>query len=386
MIPVNKLKRKFRKLLVRLIGSPIKIDEKARGRNIKNIAPLPKEVFWDKNVQIHITNSGIDYVKTPSECFKKLPDYNFNENYFNLNGLKTHYVDAGPSDGKILLLLHGQPVWSYLYRTMIHNLVSKGYRCIAPDLIGMGKSDKPISEKYHTYNTHCDNILSFIKGIKLNNITLFCQDWGSLIGLRIAGENPNLFAGIIGTNAELPNFTEETNPLYIPETIEINTKIKSFAGAMAYYTLGGFSGGSFQAWILYCLTAPKVDIRSIMKLSFSRNFKKSKDIIDAYAAPFPSFIYMAGPRTLPSMNAGITGQTLKAIEGLKKFKKPFLSLIGLQDKLLGTPKIQNRWIKMVPGAKGQDHEQFKEANHFIQEDIGKIMADRMHKFIVKNKI
>ena len=123
-----------------------------------------------------------------------------------------------------------------------------------------------------------------------------------------------------------------------------------------------------------------------MKLSFSRNFKKSKDIIDAYVAPFPSFIYMAGPRTLPSMNAGITGQTLKAIDGLKKFNKPFLSLIGLQDKLLGTPKIQNRWIKMVPGAKGQDHEQFKKANHFIQEDIGKIMADRMHKFIVKNKI
>jgi len=116
------------------------------------------------------------------------------------------------------------------------------------------------------------------------------------------------------------------------------------------------------------------------------DFKKDKKILDAYAAPFPSFIYMAGPRTLPSMNAGITGQTLKAIDGLKKFKKPFLSLIGLQDKLLGTPRIQNRWIKIVPGAKGQDHEQFKEANHFIQEDIGEKMADRMHKFILKNKI
>ena len=315
-----------------------------------------------------------------------MPNYNFNENYYDLNGLKIHYVDAGPVEGKILLLLHGQPVWSYLYRTMIHDLVSKGYRCIAPDLMGMGKSDKPISEKYHTYDKHCENILSFIKGIKLNNITLFCQDWGSLIGLRIAGENPGLFVGIIAANAELPKFTEETNPLYIPETIKINIKIKSFAGAMAYYSLGGFTVGSFQAWILYCLTAPMVDIKSILKLSFSRNFKKSKQVIDAYVSPFPSFIYMAGPRTLPSMNAGITGQTLKAIEGLKKFKKPFLSLIGLQDKLLGTPRIQKKWIKIVPGAKGQDHEQFKEANHFIQEDIGEIMADRVHKFIVKNKI
>ena len=383
---MKKIKRKIRKLLVKLIGSPIKIDNKARGRKIKQIAPLPKEIFWDDSVNIHKTKGGIEFVQTPSKCFRNLPNYNFNENYYDLNGLKIHYVDAGPAQGKILLLLHGQPVWSYLYRTMIHDLVSKGYRCIAPDLMGMGKSDKPISEKYHTYDKHCENILSFIKGIKLNNITLFCQDWGSLIGLRIAGENPGLFVGIIAANAELPKFTEETNPLYIPETIKINTKIKSFTGAMAYYSLGGFARGSFQAWILYCLTAPMVDIKSILKLSFSRNFKKSKQVIHAYVSPFPSFIYMAGPRTLPSMNAGITGQTLKAIEGLKKFKKPFLSLIGLQDKLLGTPRIQKKWIKIVPGAKGQDHEQFKEANHFIQEDIGEIMADRVHKFIIKNKI
>ena len=378
--------RKLKKLIVKLIGSSIKIDREAKGRKIQNIATLPEKVYWDNNVKIHKTQNGIEYVKTPSKCFLNLPDYNFNENYFDLHGIKIHYVDAGPSDGKILLLLHGQPVWSYLYRTMIHDLVSKGYRCIAPDLIGMGKSDKPISIKYHTYETHCENILTFINGLKLKNMTLFCQDWGSLIGLRIAGENPNLFSGIIAANAELPNFTKETNPLYIPETIEINTKIKSFVGAMAYYSLGGFAVESFQAWILYCLTAPMVDIKSIMKLSFSRNFKKSDDILNAYSAPFPSFIYMAGPRTLPSMNAGITGQTLKAIEGLKKFEKPFLSLIGLQDKLLGTPRIQNRFIKMVPGAKGQNHEQFKEANHFIQEDIGEMMADRMHKFIVKNKI
>jgi pimeloyl-ACP methyl ester carboxylesterase len=378
--------RKLKKLIVKLIGSSIKIDREAKGRKIQNIAPLPEKVYWDNNVKIHKTQNGIEYVKTPSKCFLNLPDYNFNENYFDLHGIKIHYVDAGPSDGKILLLLHGQPVWSYLYRTMIHDLVSKGYRCIAPDLIGMGKSDKPISIKYHTYETHCENILTFINGLKLKNMTLFCQDWGSLIGLRIAGENPNLFSGIIAANAELPNFTKETNPLYIPETIEINTKIKSFVGAMAYYSLGGFAVESFQAWILYCLTAPMVDIKSIMKLSFSRNFKKSDDILNAYSAPFPSFIYMAGPRTLPSMNAGITGQTLKAIEGLKKFEKPFLSLIGLQDNLLGTPRIQNRFIKMVPGAKGQNHEQFKEANHFIQEDIGEMMADRMHKFIVKNKI
>ena len=383
---MKNLKRKVTKFIVSLMGSPIKIDPNSRNRQIKTIAQLPKEVFWDNSVKIYKTKSGIEYVKTPQECFSNLTDYNFNENYCDLNGLKMHYVDAGPSDGKTLLLLHGQPVWSFLYRKMIHELVAKGYRCIAPDLIGMGKSDKPISIKYHLYNTHCENVLGFIKKLKLKKITLFCQDWGSLIGLRTAGENPNLFSGIIAANAELPNFTEESNPLYVPETIQINTKIKGFKKAMAYHILNGFGIDSFQSWILYCITTPFVHISEIMGLSLSRDFKKDEKILDAYQAPFPSFIFMAGPRTLPSMNAGITGQTLKGIEGLKKFKKPFLSLIGLQDKLLGTPRIQNRFIKMVPGAKGQDHEQFKEANHFIQEDIGEIMADRMHKFIIKNKI
>ena len=183
---------------------------------------------------------------------------------------------------------------------MIHELVAKGYRCIAPDLMGMGKSDKPISIKYHIYDTHCDNVLSFIKKLKLKKITLFCQDWGSLIGLRIAGENSNLFSGIIAANAELPNFTEESNPLYIPEPLTINTKIKSFKKAMAYHMLNnnGFNMGIFQVWVTYCITTPFVHIREIMGLSLSKDFKKDQKILDAYAAPFPSFIYMAGPRTL----------------------------------------------------------------------------------------
>merc|ERR1712127_486030 len=101
-----------------------------------------------------------------------------------------HYVDEGPKDGQIILMLHGQPTWSYLYRKMITGLVEKGYRCIAPDLIGMGKSDKPIHEKYHSYDQHCLNILVFIQKLDLLNITTFVQDWGSLIGMRIVGENP----------------------------------------------------------------------------------------------------------------------------------------------------------------------------------------------------
>ena len=109
--------------------------------------------------------------------------------------------------------------------------------------------------------------------------------------------------------------------------------------------------------------------------------KLTDEIIAAYEAPFPSFIYMMGPRVLPSMNAGIRGQQLGAWKNWKKYEKPFISFIGLEDDLLGLPRIQNKWINCVPGAKGQGHEQFENANHFIQEDIGEIMADRTHKFI-----
>jgi len=114
--------------------------------------------------------------------------------------------------------------------------------------------------------------------------------------------------------------------------------------------------------------------------------KLSDGEVAAYEAPFPSFIYMAGPRTLPSMNAGIRGQQLAAWESLKKFEKPFLSLIGLKDPLLGRPSIQKKWVAKVPGAKGQNHDQFEHANHFIQEDIGEVMAERTHQFIVDNPL
>ena len=112
----------------------------------------------------------------------------------------------------------------------------------------------------------------------------------------------------------------------------------------------------------------------------------TEDELAAYDAPFPSFIYMAGPRTLPSMNVGIIGQQLPAWKSLKKFEKPFISFIGLKDTLLGKPKIQDKWINSVPGAKGQDHDQFDNANHFIQEDLGEVMAARVDLFIKKNPI
>lgn len=373
--------KSIRKLLSFLIPSPIKVNFKKGGsRYIETVAPYPKGVFWDDTVPVCRTSDGIEYVRTPEGRFHNLSGYPFEAKYVVINGLRMHYVDEGPQDGQIILLLHGQPTWSYLYRKMISILVSHGYRCIAPDMIGMGKSDKPIKESFHTYDNHCELILSFIRILKLHAITAFVQDWGSVIGTRIVGEHPKLFARLVLANGDLPLMDEDSNPLYIPKILKINMRIKSIM-ALFKYMLRGFPSG-FQAWILYCLQNSRPFIGAFMQ--WATENKLTKDELAAYEAPFPSFIYMAGPRTLPSMSAGIIGQQLRAWESLKKFENPFVSFIGLKDNLLGRPKIQEKWVNNVPGAAGQKHDQFPDANHFIQEDIGEIMADRVHQFIDDN--
>lgn len=371
----------LKKMTSKIIPSPIVVDfEKGGGTAVQEVAPYPNDI-WDKNVPIHTTDSGWEYVRTPEQQFENLPGYDFSPNYLLIDGLKMHYIDAGPKDGEIILMLHGQPTWSYLYRKMIPKLVEKGYRCIAPDMIGMGKSDKPIKEKYHTYDRHCADALAFIQGLGLKNITAFIQDWGSVIGLRVIGENPDLFARVVLANGDLPSFTETTNPFYVPNPIVINPKIKGLKAAVAKHALGGIKNW-FQAWILFCLNNTNNFVGEVMQMSTENELTKGE--VAAYEAPFPSFIYRAAPRALPCMNAGIRGQQSEAWKNLKQFNKPFLSLIGLKDRLLGRKSIQEKWITKVPGAKGQKHEQFENANHFIQEDIGEVMADRTHQFIVDN--
>ena len=375
--------KKLQKTITGMIPSPIIVDfETGGGRKVLDEAPLPKEVFWDESVPIHKNANGIEYVKTPEERFQNLPDYDFKANYVEIDGLQMHYVEEGDKDGQVILMLHGQPTWAFLYRKMINELAPKGYRCIAPDLIGMGKSDKPIRGSYHTYDQHCENILAFIKALDLKDINLFIQDWGSLIGMRIAGEHPDLIARLILANGDLPNYgSEENNPLYVPNPVVINPKVKGLKMSLAKYSGKGMAQ-SFQAWILWSLTNMNCFASEVIDMTTESDL--TDEIKAAYDAPFPSFIYNAGPRTLPSMASGVVGQVNAAHEGLKNFKKPFLSLIGTKDRLLGRSSIQRKWINTIPGASEQNHEQFNNANHFIQEDIGETLADRTHKFIQKN--
>ena len=370
------------KVAASLVPSKIKVDfEKGGERFIKEIAPYPQEVFWDPNVPIYKTAEGMEYVRTPDARFENLPGYDFEPNYVEVEGLRMHYVDEGPKDGEVILLLHGQPAWSYLYRKMIKGLAQQGYRCIAPDLMGMGKSDKPIKESFHTFDKHCELTLAFIDSLQLKDMTIFGQDWGAFIQMRIVGDHPELFSRVVLANGDLPLF-DATNPFYIPSPLAVNPDLK-FPNDLLKHGLKGMPD-AFQGWILLALQNPNNYYGKLLQRMTSIELTPAE--VAAYEAPFPSFIYNAGPRMLPSMVAGVTGQQLPAWENLQKFDKPFISFIGLKDRLLGRPEIQEKWITNVPGAKGQAHEQFENANHFIQDDIGEVLADRVHRFIQKNPI
>jgi haloalkane dehalogenase len=155
-----------------------------------------EEVACDSEPVVLTTADGIDFVRTPDACFEDLPDWPYEAQYVEIDGLRQAYVDEGPADGEVVLLLHGQPSWSYLYRDMIPVLADAGYRVIAMDHLGMGRSDKPIDIEAYSYLGHNDRLETFIDELGLTDINLFVQDWGSLIGLRVAGENPDLFATI----------------------------------------------------------------------------------------------------------------------------------------------------------------------------------------------
>jgi haloalkane dehalogenase len=365
---------------------------------LKESTERPDCVTDEVDVPVYKTEAGIRYVRTPDDRFKNLPGYPFMPHYVTIDGLRMHYVDEGPGKSEVVLMLHGQPSWSYLYRRMIPPIAAAGYRVIAVDLVGMGRSDKPIAMGMHTYEQHIKWVRKFIKALKLKNITLFCQDWGGLIGLRIAGEEPHLFSRVVAANTTLPVIEKGRNPFRIPNPVKIDCEKKNFrmgGNLIARIVYSDYREKlpdfvqkilrviSFQGWINYALTAPDFTPSRVVEFATVNNLTNGEAA--AYDAPYPSMIYKAAVRTLPSMIAAVEDQNVKAWKSLGKFKKPFLFLAGEQDKNLGSKENQNMFINYIPGAKGQPHERFN-AHHFIQEDVGEILADRVIRFIEKNPL
>ena len=292
-------------------------------------------------------------LRTPESYFEDLKDYPFHPHFVKVNNLQIHYVDEGPVDARPLLLLHGVPAWSYLYRHLIRNIAETGNRVVAPDLVGFGKSDKPWDVKLHTYQSQVDWITEFINVLNLKEITLFCHDWGSLIGLRIAAQHPDLFARIIVSNGMLPTGEYKINP-------------------------------AFRLWKYFARYSPFIPVDLVIDAGTLRKLDKEEK--KAYRAPFPSHRYKAAIRALPSRVPSSQNEPQSAVNKtlwklLEGWQKPFLTVFSNHDPITrgGDVYMQNR----IPGAAGQDHIRL-DAGHFIQEDRYKELSEIIVRFHMKS--
>ena len=279
-------------------------------------------------------------LRTPDNRFENLPDYNFIPNYVGIDGMRMHYVDEGPEDGETVLLLHGEPSWSYLYRHMIPPLIAAGYRAIAPDLFGFGKSDKPTHQDDYSYAGHVAWIRQFIEQLDLNGITLVCQDWGSLIGLRVAAENEQRFARIVLGNGGMPTGDQE-----MPR--------------------------AFLIWRAFAQYSPWFPIGRIIQSGTVTQL--ADNVVAAYDAPFPNSEYKAGARAFPKLvparpDDPASPANREAWNVFRNWDKPFLTSFSNRDPI--TRGGEKRWQIEVPGAADQAHTIIRNAGHFLQEDKG----------------
>lgn len=335
------------------------------------------------------TEDGREFVRTPDEHFRDLPDFPFAPNYIEIDGLRMHYVDEGPKTGQTVLLLHGQPDWAFLYRKMIPVLVDAGHRVIAPDRIGMGRSDKPTDIDTHTIYAHADWWLAMIAALDLRDITLFAQDWGGFTSLGVVAQHPEYFKRVMIANSGLWLMPDPI--LNVPQginrkdfAIDPNAKIRSFADFAADCNARGLIKNDmsefFQAWMIYALTGPDLKASDNLRHDFGGIELTDKEA-NAYDAPFPSEAYMTGIRTLPSMGSLIDPKrSLADWAALKQFGKPFLTVFGEFDLLVGSVATQNQLIDHIPGAAGLPHDRIP-AGHFIQETQGPELAKRLNEFI-----
>ncbi|MBS0360507.1 MAG: haloalkane dehalogenase [Proteobacteria bacterium] len=280
-------------------------------------------------------------LRTPDARFEGLEGWPYAPRYATVTDadgtpLRLHYVDEGPADGAPVLLMHGEPSWGYLYRRIIAGLVARGRRVIVPDLIGFGRSDKPAARSDYTYERHVAWMNQWLQQMELNDVTLFCQDWGGLIGLRLVAAFPEMFAGVVAGNTGLP--------------------------------VGGGMTDGFKAWRDFSQSVPQFPVGFIVNGGTGRDLSPAE--VAAYDAPFPDESYKEGARQFPLLvpvdpdQASVT-ENKAAWEVLARFDRPFVTAFSDGDAVTrgGEKVFQER----VPGAAGQPHV-ILHGGHFLQED------------------
>jgi len=289
-------------------------------------------------------------LRTPDSHFQNLADYPFKPHYLDINdrqadvSIRVHYIDEGEAASQPVLMLHGEPSWSFLYRKMVSPFVDAGYRVVAPDLPGFGKSDKPSARTDYTYARHVAWMQDWLRAMDLNDIILICQDWGGLIGLRLVAAEPHRFARVVTSNTMLP--TGDHNP-----------------------------GEAFKKWQSFSQEVPMFPTGKI--INGGTVSELPDEVLAAYDAPFPDESYKEGARQFPLLvpttpDNPESQANRDAWKVLMAFEKPWLCAFGDSDPITGAaaPIIQ----KLVPGCQGQPHTTLQGGGHFIQEDCGEALA------------
>lgn len=294
-------------------------------------------------------------LRTADERFADLPGFDFEPHYLEIGGYRVHFLDEGPRDADPILLLHGEPTWSYLYRKMIPVLVAAGHRCIVPDLIGFGRSDKPLGMDTHTYAFHVEAMTGLIEALDLRRATFFGQDWGGLIGLRVVAENEERFARVVVSNTGLP-----VGDVPVSE--------------------------GFMSWKRS--NQQMIDRGDMPVGALVARATGDPSVEAAYDAPFPDARYKAGPLIMPQLvpvapDDPARAANLAAWEVLRRWQKPFLTAFGDSDPI--TRGGDEVFHERVPGAQGQPHTTVEGAGHFIQESHGEELARIIAEFIAETR-
>ena len=298
----------------------------------------------------------MEIVRTPDERFEGLPGWPFEPHYVDVpsgdgDTVRIAHVDEGPSDAAPVLCMHGEPSWSYLYRHMIPPLTQAGHRVVAPDLVGFGRSDKPVDQGEYTYQRHVDWMQAWLDAVELSDITLVCQDWGGLIGLRLLAAHPERFARLVVANTFLP--TGERAP-----------------------------GEAFLAWQTMSQEVEVFDSGSIVQLGTTTDL--DDDVVAAYNAPFPDDRYCAGARRFPmlvptSPEDPASAPNREAWTVLEGWDRPVLTAFSDMDPI--TKGADEVFQERLGGAEGQAHTTIEGGGHFLQEDCGPQLASVVNGFI-----
>ncbi len=301
----------------------------------------------------------MEILRTPDECFAHLEGYDFAPHYYTVidddgTPVRIHYIDEGPRDAAPVLLMHGNPTWSYLHRNMIRPLVAAGHRVIAVDLVGNGRSDKPAAKSDYTLARHYDWMRKWLVGVDLTHITLFCQDWGGTIGLYLVSVEGTRFDRVVASNTGVPE--------------------------------GQGEDAFMKMWTTMMRAATVFPFDQMLPPGCTRKLTAGE--LAAYKAPFPEARYHAGVTSFPLLiavqpdNPGVP-LNKTVWEALEKFDKPFLTLFGAKDPVTrGMHKVMHR---RIPGCQGQPHHVFPDANHFIQEDVPRELVERTLAFIAATR-